>query len=70
MINNDIRGYRDYYNERLQKYRYVHPMYNKNRLHLMALKKATIKFAKEVYSEFNNIKEIEDYEKIKYNIGD
>ena len=70
MINNDIRGYKDYYDKRLQKYRHVHPMYNKNRLHLMALKKATIKFAKEVYTEFNNIKEVEDYEKIKYNIGD
>ena len=32
----------------------------------MALKKTTIKFAKIVYKEFKTIKDIEDYEKIKY----
>ena len=33
----------------------------------MALKKSTIRFANIVYSEFNQIKEVEDYEKLKYN---
>ena len=37
----------------------------------MALKKATIRFANTVYNEFNQIKEVEDYERLKYdNISD
>ena len=32
----------------------------------MALKKTTIKFANEVYAQFKMIKDIEDYEKLKY----
>ena len=32
----------------------------------MALKKTTIRFANSVYNKFKQIKEIEDYERIKY----
>ena len=65
MINND-KEYEEYYNERFRKYQSKHVKYHKNRLHLMALKKTTIKFAKRVYNEFKAIKELEDYEKNKY----
>lgn len=65
MINND-NDYKEYYNNKFNYYQYHHPKYNKKRLHLMALKKTTIRFANTVYNEFQMIKEIEDYEKLKY----
>lgn len=66
MINNDT-DYKKYYDDKIKYYQYKHPKYSKKRLHLMALKKSTIRFANIVYSEFNQIKEVEDYEKLKYN---
>ena len=65
MINNDDT-YKEYYDDKFKDYQYKHPKYSKNRLHLMALKKTTIFFAKRVYHEFKIIKEIEDYERSKY----
>lgn len=70
MINNNDSVYKPYYERYLKKYRFNHPTYKKLRIHLMALKKATVKFAKEVYREFKKIKSLEDYERLKYdNIG-
>ena len=66
MINNDT-DYKKYYDDKIKYYQYKHPKYSKKRLHLMALKKSTIRFANTVYSEFIQIKEVEDYEKLKYN---
>lgn len=66
MINNDDK-FKEYYEDKIKYYQYKHPRYNKKRLHLMALKKTTIKFANQVYKEFKAIKDIEDYEKAKYN---
>lgn len=65
MIKND-KDYGQYYRDSFQDYQSKHPKYHKNRLHLMALKKTTVKFAKKVYNKFNEIKDIEEYEKIKY----
>ena len=65
MINTD-KQYEQYYDKKVKYYQYKHPKYNKKRLHLMALKKTTIRFANIVYTEFKKIKEIEDYEKVKY----
>ncbi len=71
MINNDNKEYKEYYDDRFKYYHYKHPKYTKKRLHLMALKKTTIKFANEVYSQFKQIKDLEDYERLKYdNTGD
>lgn len=65
MINTDEK-YKKFYDDKLYYYQYKHPKYSKKRLHLMALKKTTIKFANIVYNEFKTIKDIEDYEKVKY----
>ena len=65
IINNDDK-YKNIYNQKVQYYQLKHPQFNKKRLHLMALKKITIMFANQVYKNFRLIKEIEDYEKIKY----
>ena len=65
IINHDS-GYENFYNKKFDYYQFKHPKYSKKRLHLMALKKTTIKFANEVYAQFKMIKDIEDYEKLKY----
>ena len=65
MINNDDE-YEAFYQKKFDDYRFKHPKYSKKRLHLMALKKTTIRFANEVYYQFKLIKDIEDYEKLKY----
>ena len=65
IINNDD-DYKQRYDKKVKYYQFKHPKYSKKRLHLMALKKMTIIFAKEVYSRFKTIKEIEDYERLKY----
>lgn len=65
MINND-KKYEQYYENKFRYYQSKHVKYHKKRLHLMALKKTTIFFANQVYSRFKYIKDIEDYEKIKY----
>lgn len=65
-IINDDDEYKKFYEDKFQYYQYRHPKYNKKRLHLMALKKTTIRFANQVYYEFKVIKDIEDYERIKY----
>lgn len=65
MINND-ESYKRRYEKRVDYYRFKHPKYTKKHLHLMALKKMTVLFANEVYNQFKAIKEIEDYERIKY----
>lgn len=41
-------------------YRYKNPKYNKKRLHLMALKKTSIIFAKDVYRNFKRVAEEEN----------
>ena len=69
IINND-EEYKRRYDKKLQYYQFKHPKYKKKRLHLMALKKMTIMFANEVYSNFKMIKEIEDYERLKYEGGE
>lgn len=69
MIHSNTK-YTYYYNDNLSNYQYKHPKYENNRLHLMALKKTTISFAKEVYNEFKYIKELELYEQKKYNDGE
>lgn len=69
IINNDD-VYKTYYDNKIKYYQFKHPKYTKKHLHLMALKKTTILFANEVYSNFKMIKEIEDYEKEKYEGGD
>ena len=68
IINSDDK-YKALYDEKFEYYHLKYPMYSKKRIHLMALKKATIRFANKIYSEFKKIKSIEDYEKIKYNIA-
>ena len=65
MINND-ENYYNYYQNRFKYYQFKHPRYHKNRLHLMSLKKTTIKFAKMIYKDFKHIKKIEEYEKEVY----
>lgn len=65
IINNDD-NYKLFYDKKFKYYQFKHPKYSKKRLHLMALKKTTIRFANEIYYQFNLIKEIEDYEKIQY----
>lgn len=62
MINND-ENYRNYYQQKFKYYQFKHPRYHKRQLHLMALKKTTVKFAKMIYKEFKYIKKIEEYEK-------
>ena len=66
MINNDDIKYKAIYDEKFEDYHFKHPTYTKKRLHLMALKKTTVQFAKEIYSQFKQIKDIEDYERLKY----
>ena len=65
IINNDD-NYRQYYEKKYKEYHFKHVKYSKKQLHLMALKKTTVRFANEIYSEFKTIKDIEDYEKMKY----
>jgi len=42
------------------QYKYKNPTYNKKRLHLMALKKTSIVFAKDVYANFKRVAEEEN----------
>lgn len=65
IINNDS-NYEAFYEKKFKYYQFKHPKYSKKRLHLMALKKTTIRFANQVYSQFKMIKDIEDYERLKY----
>ena len=65
IINNDD-NYKQYYDKKYKEYHFKHVKYSKKQLHLMALKKTTVRFANEVYSEFKIIKDIEDYERLKY----
>lgn len=60
-VNNE---YKTLYNEKTTYYHLKHPTYSKKRVHYMALKKATVKFAKEIYNNFSAIKEIEEYEQV------
>lgn len=69
IINNDD-SYKRFYDKKFKYYQFKHPKYGKKRLHLMALKKTTIKFTNEVYSQFKMIKDLEDYERITYEQGD
>ena len=39
------------------------PLYKQERINLMALKKTTIKFANYIYKKFNEIADLEEYEK-------
>lgn len=65
IINND-ENYKHYYEKKYKDYHFKHVKYSKKRLHLMALKKTTIRFTNEVYNQFKVIKDIEDYERLKY----
>lgn len=69
IINNDD-NYKHFYDKKFKYYQFKHPKYGKKRLHLMALKKTTIKFTNEVYAHFKMIKDLEDYERITYEQGD
>lgn len=67
MINDNDEEYKKYYENKIRYYQSKHPKYHRKRLHLMALKKTTIFFANKVYREFKQIKDIEDYERERYN---
>ena len=58
--------YKDVYNYKFNYYHLKHPTYTNKRIHYMALKQATIRFAKDIYYSFSNIKDIEDYERCIY----
>lgn len=51
--------YKKYYERQLKRLKFSNPMYKKNRIHLMALKKTVIKFANKIYSEFRRVNKIE-----------
>lgn len=54
--------YKKYYDRQVKRLKFKNPMYNKKRIHLMALKKAVVKFANRIYYEFRRIKVFEDQE--------
>ena len=54
LIKNDYE-YQMYYDDAKKTYKSKHPMYNRKRLHLMALKKTAILFAKRIYRAFNDV---------------
>ena len=56
------QNYKLYYHQTFYRLRKKHPSYPHKRLELMALKKATIKFAMYVYREFYNIAKFEEKE--------
>lgn len=66
IIQNENNEYKQLYDDKIKYYHLKHPKYSPKRLHFMALKQVTIKFAKEVYKNFIEIKKIEDYEKKEY----
>lgn len=51
--------YQQYYDRQFERLKFKNPMYNKKRIHLMALKKTVIKFANKIYYEFNRVKKLE-----------
>ena len=59
LINTNYE-YNKYYEDCKTSYQYKHPRYNKKRIHLMALKKTSVLFAKRVYHEFKKVADIED----------
>lgn len=56
--------YTEYYHKYYSNYQYKHPRYPRNRLHLMALKKTSVKFAKYIYTTFNEVAKIEEEENL------
>lgn len=65
IIQSGNNPYKNMYDNKFNYYHLKHPKYPKKRIHYMALKQATIKFAKMIYKSFTEIKDIEDYEKKK-----
>lgn len=59
LIKSDY-NYQLYYDNAKKQYKSKHPMYNRKRLHLMALKKTAILFAKTIYKEFNKVVQNEE----------
>ena len=51
--------YKTYYDSQFKRLKFKNPMYKKQRIHLMALKKTVIKFANKIYYEFNRVSQIE-----------
>lgn len=61
-VNNE---YKRYYDRQSKRLKFANPMYNKKRIHLMALKKTVVKFANKIYYEFNRVNELESNEVIE-----
>lgn len=55
--------YKNYYNSQRIRLKQSNPLYKQERINLMALKKTTIKFANYIYKKFNEIADLEEYEK-------
>lgn len=70
MIKGDGNNiYKTLYNDKVRYYHFKHPTYSRKRVHYMALKKATVKFARDIYTNFSAIKEIEEDERIIEEMG-
>ena len=54
---------KNYYNEQIIRLKRANPLYHRERIVLMALKKTTIVFAKYIYRKFNEIAILEEYER-------
>lgn len=61
----DNHKYNKYYEQYKDQYKYKHPKYNKKHLHLMALKKTSIIFAKTIYKEFREAAKKENFNNIQ-----
>lgn len=62
LIQQDTQ-YKNYYNNQRIRLKRANPMYKQERINSMALKKATVKFANYIYKKFNEIADLEEYEK-------
>lgn len=62
LIQQDTQ-YKNYYNNQRIRLKQANPMYKKDRIDLMALKKTTVKFSNYIYRKFNEIADLEEYEK-------
>ena len=59
LIRDDYR-YNQLYEDYKSKYQYKYPKTNKKHLHLLALKRTAVVFAKEIYKEFKKVAEEEE----------
>ena len=58
LMHDDYR-YNQLYKDYKNKYQYKHPKNNRKHLHLLALKRTAVVFAKEIYKEFKKVAEEE-----------